>query len=275
MSKRKSRKGKKAQDLSLGAPTPEPRAKAIDRSEDGRRLHEHHRRDALGHYHFDDAPLDRLAARGDLAKTENGKIDRHMNRILLEAGRRYFEHAYLSGMISALKAIDLAGVGGGGDPACGMPANEAQAHHRRQYRDAEQALGQYFSSVVDAIVLREQSLQAVGLRITPYRKAETAAAIALDRLKEGLLRLAQHFRMGGLDKGRPNVAVSGHSPNQRPDRTQPPGVSRSRAPRADNSTPRALRGLSQLRGDVMSKPSVLRRRPFLVRLRRHCDPAGR
>jgi hypothetical protein len=143
--------------------------------------------------HVEDSPLDRLAARKVLAK------DPAANRILHEAGKRYYEHWYLSGM-APLRAIDLSreGIGGAGG-SCGMPATEAMAHHRAKYRGAVRVLGPWFSAVVDPIVLAEEDPQIVGMRVSGYRSDKQALAVAIDRLRGGLEALAVHFGLRRLD----------------------------------------------------------------------------
>jgi hypothetical protein len=137
-----------------------------------------------------DAPITRLANRGDLSK------DRDTNRKLLEVAERYYRDWYLSGM-DPLAAMDLSRPGSaGGSCGQGMPASEAQAARRQSWRDASEALGQKLRVVVDAVVLQENhDLVAIGQKVTAYKKRETARAVALDRLVSGLEVLMGHYRM--------------------------------------------------------------------------------
>jgi hypothetical protein len=209
----RKRKTKTAAKIAgLNDPTPERLLKAGKSS----------RKDAAEVVHFEDTLLERLAARGALEK------DAHRNRVLLVAGQRYFEHWYLSGM-SPIGAQDLTRLRGGDGASGGMPTSELQAHHRRAYREAVRELGPYFSAVVDPIVLNEQTVESVGLRISGYRDRNKAIAVALDRLKEGLTRLAEHFRLMTLDAVRTDVVTSNHDVQKRPDGTPPRALRRHRS----------------------------------------------
>lgn len=237
MAKNRKRKSRRGVDQSTGAPTPERRAMAAG-----------HIRQSISPeqarvYHCEDAPLDRLEQRGQLDR------DRHRNRVLAEAGRRYFEHWYKSGM-SPLAAVDLGRAQGGGTPSCGMPTSELAAHHRRQYRATVQALGQFFSAVVDPIVLNEQDVAAVGRSISGHRNHGRAVAVAMDRLRGGLTVLAVYFRM--LPKGGaaadavvpkdPRAGAAGAARLDSMDMTMPVSVhsSDSRQERPDGTPSRAL-----------------------------------
>lgn len=142
---------------------------------------------------FDAWPLKRLHVRNIISN------------IQFEAGHRYYQHWYAAGL-SPFGSIDLGGVGkSSGGPSYGMATSEKQAHHRGMYRIGEQALGVGISSYVDAVVLREQEPEAVGLRITGRVAVDQARAAAIEIVKIGLDRLADAY---DLQAKRPERRVS-------------------------------------------------------------------
>lgn len=122
------------------------------------------------------------------------------NQALADAGEEYRRHWYLSGL-SPIAAMDPTRppVRGESMPPGFMPATERQAYHRQQYRRGEEALGMFFSVVVNAVVLEERSLEDVGKQVSRYSNAKLCRAIALDRLIEGLRLLAEEY--GFISKG--------------------------------------------------------------------------
>lgn len=130
---------------------------------------------------FDQWPLKRLHARG------------HITHVEFEAGRRYYEHWYHSGL-SPIGAVDLGKVGQGSEPKPGMAVSERQAYHRRAYRQGVAALDE-FRVYVDGIVLREEDPEVVGKRFTGRTQTQQSRAIAIEMLKLGLKRLAKAYEL--------------------------------------------------------------------------------
>lgn len=133
-------------------------------------------------------PLDRLFRRGQLDR------DKERNGVLYQAGVRYRDLWWQSGLGRSTSSLNITGVF---TPATernpGMPASEAQAHARAKLREARDRLGFYFARVVDPIVLEGVDVEDVGKSVTGRGHAQQARAVALDRLAEGLRLLALHF----------------------------------------------------------------------------------
>ena len=133
------------------------------------------------------SPLDRLQARRQLAPEDPGR-----NRDLFDAGDRFRTHWYRAGL-SGIGSIDLnrAG-GGGGDPAWLMPSSEAAAYHREKHRAARAALDPDSFAAVLAVCCGEDDLGMVG-RQAGFGNDAGATAVALDRLRRGLAKLAEMY----------------------------------------------------------------------------------
>ena len=184
--------------------------------------------DAVGAYHCDTV-LAALANRRALAPNNET-----LNRLLMEAGERYASHWTL-GYRVGVGAQDMNRVCSDGGVPSGLSASESAVSNAQQYQRASQCLGPYFGAVVDAIVLNEEPVESVGRRVSGYGSAKQAIAVAMDRLREGLSRLAALWGMIAIDAGAPQSHIPRHLPDSRPDGSTP-----SRALR----THRTLAGMS-------------------------------
>lgn len=135
------------------------------------------------------SPLQWLASRGML----DDKPER--NRILREAGERYYRH-WFDGGLKGIGAINYDRVGGGAsDPAHMTPVTEYAAQHRAEYREARERMGDWLAKIADAVVCEELQLANAAERVCEYASPSTRAAIAATLLKAALTTLAQHFGM--------------------------------------------------------------------------------
>lgn len=135
------------------------------------------------------APLQWLASRGMLDDSPE------RNRILREAGERYYRH-WFDGGLRGIGAINYDRVGGGGsDPAHMTPVSEYAAQHRAEYREARERMGGWLAKVADAVICDEMRLADAGSAFGDYASASTRAAIAGTMLKAALTTLAEHFGM--------------------------------------------------------------------------------
>lgn len=140
-----------------------------------------------------DSPIDRL-----MSKQQLDPRDEVANRTLHEAAEIYRRDWYKAGL-SGIGGMDMSRTGGGdGAPSWGMPNSEQAAHHRWRYHRAAAAIDPYLRAVVDEVVLRESDLDAAGRMVSGRTDRKQAQAVALDRLREGLRRLAIHY---GIMKG--------------------------------------------------------------------------
>lgn len=175
------------------------------------------------------SPLRRLAASRMLGKN---KDDVGGNARLLAAGERYRSHWELS-QIAPIAACDPS------EPHSGAPSSNMSAarlqgaaqttFHKLEYQDASRAVGgSYFGAVVDAVVLNDETPEEVGLRVSGYKDRGKAIAVAMDRLREGLARLARHFA-GIREKSEFDIM-----------RTRSQSRAHESKPRPDEAAPRAL-----------------------------------
>lgn len=135
------------------------------------------------------APLQWLASRGML----DDKPER--NRILKEAGERYYRH-WFDGGLKGIGAIDYNRIGGGAtEKAYHYPVSEYAAQHRAKYREARERMGGWLAKVADAVICDEMRLSEAGSAFGEYASASTRAAIASTMLRAALTTLAEHFGM--------------------------------------------------------------------------------
>jgi hypothetical protein len=117
------------------------------------------------------------------------------NRILKEAGERYYRH-WFEGGLRGIGAINYDRVGGGSaDPAYQMPVSEYAAQHRAEYRAARERMGGWLARIADAVICEEIRLADAGSAFGEYASAETRSAIARTMLRAALTTLAEHFGM--------------------------------------------------------------------------------
>ena len=133
-------------------------------------------------------PFDALRSRNLL-----DRLDIAANETLWHAGDRLRRHWHLS-RLDALSAVDLTrpsvdGGGGGGTPG------EAAQRHCDELRRAAEAVGARLMPYVEGVILA--GLPVSGLRglVGDSAHARTADALALERLREGLHRLCELWRM--------------------------------------------------------------------------------
>lgn len=130
-----------------------------------------------------DAPIERLHE--DWKRGRQGLDIR-----LYSAATKFRHHWHHAGMTEKFSSMNLSGVFGSGNPAHAMPASEAVAHHREQYRNAVQDIGVGGSAIVESIVCRELPLNLAGAKYLGYANDAQARAAATAALRIHLDRLA-------------------------------------------------------------------------------------
>jgi hypothetical protein len=176
-------------------------------------------------------PLRRLAHNRLLGATKHD-IDGNSRR--LAAGERYARDWQFA-LMSPVKAINLSGwTGGSGDGSSATAMTCDALFHAAEYRRASQALGPYFASAVDPIVLNEDAVEEVGRRVSGYGDRGKAIAVVMDRLRGGLDLLVDHYTADkkAVDTVRTTQSKVGQDRKVRPD-----------APKA-LATHRSLAGMS-------------------------------
>jgi hypothetical protein len=111
------------------------------------------------------------------------------------AAGRLWRNWYRSGVLSSVTVSYAEGIRIS-ENAAGMPASEAQAHHRQRFRAAAAELmraGRLTATYTLAIVLDDRAPEEVGRQYSGRRQAQQARAVAIDRLREGLAVLARHY----------------------------------------------------------------------------------
>jgi hypothetical protein len=144
-------------------------------------------------YQFCDSPLDRLYSR---LTRRAGRYDEEQLRSEYIALQKYRNHWFAAGLQSALGSSDLNRIFAS-DPGSmsGMAKTEKQAHHRREWRAAQAAIGHKPGIIVDNVVCAEVSLRIAGFSIgynSPFRAAEGAEKV----LRECGRKLASLWGIG-------------------------------------------------------------------------------
>jgi hypothetical protein len=128
-------------------------------------------------------------------------LNRMLNRKAIDpveytALQRFHHHWYHSGLIPGLGSVDLNRVFAA-DPSgmSGMAKSEAQAHHRKQYREACELLGRRARITVDNVVCSEQTLEVAGYALGWPSKPQAIAA-ASETLRDAGYRLAKLWGIG-------------------------------------------------------------------------------
>lgn len=131
----------------------------------------------------------------------NSPLERMLHRKAIDpveytALRRFQHHWYHSGLIPGIGSVDLNRVFAA-DPSgmSGMAKSEAQAHHRKQYRDACGLLGRRAQITVDNVVCSEQTLEVAGYGLGWPSKPQAIAA-ASEVLRDAGYRLAKLWGIG-------------------------------------------------------------------------------
>lgn len=149
---------------------------------------------------------ERVRQAGDVVQTEDAvrvrdNFERIFNRgqidpdaevaaPLYAAGLRYQSDYELSRLAGEIGSPDYSKpiVDGGGETRTPISVRAQAA--RTALRAARHAMGAQCVAVVDAVVLRGERLQDVGLATTGYRSEKMASAVAKERLNQGLRALA-------------------------------------------------------------------------------------
>ena len=135
-------------------------------------------------------PFDQLRARNLL-----DRADVAQNETLWQAGDRLRLHWHRA-RFDGLATLDLSRpqVDGGGEPGALTPT-EAVLRHRTQIRRAAEAVGPRLLPYLRAVVIDAHPLAALHGMVTDTAHARTAEALALERLREALHRLCDHWSM--------------------------------------------------------------------------------
>ena len=131
-----------------------------------------------------DRPLDRMFARDAISGAEYAAL------------QKYHHHWHHAGLEMGMGSVDLNRVFAS-DPGAfsGMAKTEAQAHHRKQWRDARALLGHRVGIVVDNVVCAGNSLEVAGFGVG-WRSKPQAIAAATEMLRDGGYRLAKLWGIG-------------------------------------------------------------------------------
>lgn len=137
-------------------------------------------------------PFDALGQRGSLDRT-----DRQSNEMLLVAGRRFRAHWY-GGRFDGLTALDFSRqrVDGGPGPGAATPT-EAALGHRRAYARAAGAVGSRLLPYLEGIVIEARPARDLCHLVTDTGHDRTAEALVIERLREALHRLIDHWAKPG------------------------------------------------------------------------------
>jgi hypothetical protein len=144
---------------------------------------------------IDGAGVRRIADAFDMLRNRNllDRLDIAANETLWFAGDRLRSHWHRA-RIGGVSSVDLLrpSVDGGGSPE---GPGEACQRHRDEWRRAVAAIGPRLMPYVAGIVIEGRPVSVVSALVTDSRHPRTAEALALDRLREGLHRLCDLWRM--------------------------------------------------------------------------------
>ncbi len=131
-----------------------------------------------------DQPLDRMFARQAITGSEYAAL------------QKYHHHWHHAGLEMSLMSANLNRIFAS-DPASlsGMAKTEAQAHHRKQWREARRTLGVRVAGIVDSVVCAGNSLEVAGYNIG-WRSKPQAIAAATEMLRDGGYRLSRLWGIG-------------------------------------------------------------------------------
>ena len=136
-------------------------------------------------------PFDVLRARHLLDRT-----DAAVNEVLWQAGDRLRGHWH-RGMLDGLSTLDPSRPSvdcGGGGPGALNPT-ESAVRHRQNWHRAAEWVGARLFPYVEGIVVSAQPIGALRGLVGDTAHARTADALVLERLREGLHRLADLWSM--------------------------------------------------------------------------------
>lgn len=141
-------------------------------------------------------PFDALGQRGSLDRT-----DPQSNELLLVAGRRFRSHWH-GGRLDGLTALDFSRqrVDGGLGPSAATPT-EAALRHRLAYARAAAAVGTRLLPYLKGIVIDALPARSLCHLVADTGHDRTAEALVIERLREALHRLVDHWDRPG-DRGK-------------------------------------------------------------------------
>lgn len=138
-------------------------------------------------------PFDVLRARGALDR-EPGRND-----LLWRAGERWRQHWH-AGRHEGWSTLDLARPSvDGGSRGAGVTPTESVLRHRDAFHRAEEAIGARLRPFLVGLVIEGRTVAHLAEAVAEAGHKRTAEAIVVERLREGLHRLIDHW---GLDGGR-------------------------------------------------------------------------
>lgn len=131
-----------------------------------------------------DDPLARMFARQAISGPEYAAL------------QKYHHHWHYAGLEAGMGSVDLNRVFSS-DPGSmsGMAKSEAQAHHRKQWREARYCLGLRVGIVVDNVVCAGHTLETAGFSVGWTNKPQAIAA-ATEMLRDAGYRLARLWGIG-------------------------------------------------------------------------------
>ncbi len=137
-------------------------------------------------------PFDVLGRRGSLDRTDPQSNDR-----LLAAGRRFRTHWH-GGRLDGLTALDFSRqrVDGGMGPGAATPT-EAALRHRQAYARAAAAVGSRLLPYLQGIVIDAVPARDLCHLVADTGHDRTAEALVVERLREALHRLVDHWNRPG------------------------------------------------------------------------------
>lgn len=149
-----------------------------------------------GEASVDGAGVRRISDPFDTLRNRNllDRLDIAANEMLWHAGDRLRSHWHRA-QLDGLSAIDLArphvdgGAGAGGGPG------DAAKRHRDAVRQAAAAIGPRLMPYVAGVVIEGRPVASLRGLVGDSAHARTAEALALERLREGLHRLCDLWRM--------------------------------------------------------------------------------
>ena len=159
-----------------------------------------------------EAPVDRAGVRRigdgfDALRSRNvlDRLDVVVNETLWLAGERLRRHWHGAGY-DGVSSIDLSRPSVDGRGSGGLAPSEAAQRHRDALRRAEAAVGPRLMPYLRGSVVEGLPLSALKALVADAGHARTAEALALERLREGLHRLCDHWRMRPNERPLPLAA---------------------------------------------------------------------
>lgn len=150
-------------------------------------------------------PFDALRNRQILDRRDRGR-----NGLLWEAGMRFRRH-WDGGRLDGLTAFDFGRecVDGGRGPQ-GLTPTEAATRHRTAYRKASAAVGGRLLPYLAGVVIDGHPAGALCHLVSDTAHPRTAEALVVERLREALYRLAEHWGMEPGGSAGPSGSAGQH-----------------------------------------------------------------